>query len=324
MDQRLNDFKKIIRECNYDNTYKMALAKSFVELSLKEYDAGPVIFTNRDLAYMFLKYYWNQTIFFDLVQGSNLKKPPEIYQHTKKLIEQYYESIGSRKPERYEKAETYLSDHLAKEWNDAMDDIASTICKDVAWRFLNMGNGKISDIYVFDKKKKIFTISLNMLKLLKDNSEDLFDLINYRWGMILETFNSSPRINKKVKIMDQEDIKRSSLNKFKVFLDAENPKRKCFICGKEIDEKELSIDHVIPWSYVYSDDLWNLVYVHKSCNSAKSNIIPTQEEIEKLKERNETLFQILKEREEKKKWVDELEIAIEKDYVDKFWIGCKQ
>lgn len=142
--------------------------------------------------------------------------------------------------------------------------------------------------------------------------------------MILETFNSSPRINKKVKIMDQEEIKRSSLNKFKVFLDAENPKRKCFICGKEIDEKELSIDHVIPWPYVYSDDLWNLVYVHKSCNSVKSNIIPTQEEIDKLKERNEVLFQILKDREEKKKWIDELEVAIEKDYVDKFWIGCKQ
>lgn len=320
----MNDFKRIIRECNYDNTYKMALAKSFVELSLKEYDADPVVLTSREFAYKFLKYYWNQTIFFDLVQGSNLKKPPTIYQYTKILIEQYYNSTGSRKPERYEKAETYLSLHLSKEWNDALDDIADAICVNVAWRFLNIGNGKTSDIYSFDRKEKTFTISADMMKILKENAEDLFDLINYRWGMILETFNSSPRINKKVKIMDQEEIKRSSLNKFKVFLDAENPKRKCFICGKEIDEKELSIDHVIPWSYVYSDDLWNLVYVHKSCNSVKSNIIPTQEEIDKLKERNEALFQILKDREEKKKWIDELEIAIEKDYVDKFWIGCKQ
>ncbi len=325
MDRRLAVFKKIIRECDYDNTYKMALAKSLVELSSENgHVTDPVILTTVEIAHKFLKYYWNQTIFFDLVQGSNLKKPPEVYQYTKKLIEVYYAFEGTRKPERFEKIEALLSEKLTEQFEKTVDDIAKTICKDVAWRFTKIDGRYADEIYVFDKTKKEFIIPLDMIELLKENEEDLYDLINYRWGLILETFNSSPRINKKVKIIDQKDIKRSSLNKFKVFLDAENPKRRCFICGKEIDEKELSIDHVIPWSYVYSDDLWNLVYVHKSCNSAKSNLIPTAEEIGKLKERNEELFQVLKERELTGKWINELEVAIEKDYVDKFWIGCKQ
>ena len=162
-----------------------------------------------------------------------------------------------------------------------------------------------------------------MLDLLKDNHEDLFDLIDYRWGLILETFNSSPRINKKVKIIDGQEIRRSSLRRFRKYLDAENPERKCFICGKHIEESELGIDHVIPWSYLYSDDLWNLVYVHNSCNSEKTNRIPSEEMIESLKQRNNRLLETLKTSGISDKNVDELDIAIEKDYVEKFWIGCK-
>ena len=103
----------------------------------------------------------------------------------------------------------------------------------------------------------------------------------------------------------------------------ENEERICFICGNKICDEELSIDHVIPWSYLYSDDLWNLVYAHKNCNSSKSNIIPSENDIKKLKERNEKLMQLLKEKNKKGKHVEELSIAIEKDFVDKFWIGCK-
>lgn len=93
--------------------------------------------------------------------------------------------------------------------------------------------------------------------------------------------------------------------------------------NNEIEISELSIDHVIPWSYLYSDDLWNLVYVHKKCNSSKSNAIPQKDEIEKLKERNIRLYKILLEKEKKGKVIDEFNMAIEKDYVNKFGIGCK-
>lgn len=118
-------------------------------------------------------------------------------------------------------------------------------------------------------------------------------------------------------------MKRSSLSKFKEYLDIENSQRICFICGKHIDNSELSIDHVIPWSYLYSDDLWNLVYVHKSCNSSKSNIIPLEEDIQKLKDRNKRLLQELEEKHVNNKIVNELDLSIQKDYVNKFWIGCK-
>lgn len=110
-------FKKIIRECNYDNTYKMAMAKSLVEISLENTQNGLVQISLSTIARKYLKYYWNQTIFFDLVQGSNLKKTPIILQYTKELIECYYRSIGSNKPIRFERVEKYLEDNLVNEYN---------------------------------------------------------------------------------------------------------------------------------------------------------------------------------------------------------------
>lgn len=158
---------------------------------------------------------------------------------------------------------------------------------------------------------------------MADNAQDLFDLINYRWSLILETFNSSPRINKKVRIIDERGIKRSPLERFDRFLDVENPGHICFVCGKKIEGEDLSRDHVIPWSYLFSDDLWNLVYVHKSCNSVKSNEIPTQQEIDKLKKRNENLLKLLEQSGKTGKEVDELKVAIEHHLVDQFYIGCR-
>ena len=44
--------------------------------------------------------------------------------------------------------------------------------------------------------------------------------------------------------------------------------------GEILTTKGLSIDHFIPWSYVASDELWNLIPTSKSVNSSKSNNLP--------------------------------------------------
>ena len=319
-----NTFKRIIRECNYDNTYKMAWAKALVEIAIEEqYTEDIIEITLDEIAKKYIKYYWNQTFLFDLIQGSNLLKTPVILQTVKVLIEQYYNYMGVRKPDRFERIEHILLFNLSKEYSNCIKKVTTTLKADVSWRFVFIDGKNNTEIYEYTKGENSIRIAKNNLDVLAENSQDLFDLINYRWGLILETFNSSPRINRKVKIIDEQEIKRNSLSKFKEYLDLENPERKCFICGGTIEDKELSIDHVIPWSYLYSDDLWNLVYVHKSCNSSKSNIIPTQEEIEKLKVRNNRLSKLLAEKGQVGKVVDELNLAIDKEFVNKFWIGCK-
>lgn len=317
-------FKQIIRESNYDNTYKMAWAKSLVELSTQlDLTEDNIKISFSKISKKYIKYYWNQTIFFDLKQGSNPIKPPVILTYVKEIIQKYFKLTNSNIPELYEKAETKFERiGLIRDYNKLVKKIVSTLKQDVSWRFKIL-NGKDTEIYSYIKGNDFIIIDSSLLKKLKENEQDLYDLINYRWGLILETFNSSPRINKKVKIMDERDIKRSSLNKFKKFLDLENKEHKCFLCDNVISENNISIDHVIPWSYMYSDDIWNLVYVCKNCNSSKNNRIPSEEEINKLKLRNISLLKHMEENNIHNKIYDELKLSIEKDYVSKFWIGSK-
>jgi HNH endonuclease len=51
----------------------------------------------------------------------------------------------------------------------------------------------------------------------------------------------------------------------------------CIFSGKPLNQKDISIDHFLPWSFVAHDQLWNLVPVSKSINSSKSNNLPSLE-----------------------------------------------
>ena len=138
----------------------------------------------------------------------------------------------------------------------------------------------------------------------------------------MEDLNNAPRISQKVRGVDRDqEPKRKSLKKFKQFLDQENPDRVCFITGKAIPENDLSIDHIIPCSYMYSDDLWNLVYVNKSINSSMSNRIKKDDIKNKLISRNKKLLRSLDAKKINSKEVEELRLANEKDYVELFWIA---
>lgn len=93
----------------------------------------------------------------------------------------------------------------------------------------------------------------------------------------------------------------------------EDGKRKCFYCGENIADSEISVDHVIPWSYMFSDDLWNLVYCHKGENSEKSNPLPSEEDITRLEVRNKLLLDRMQNN---NKDYDQLQIAVEKKVLD--------
>lgn len=302
----------------------MAWAKALVELACELDLSNPITTINFNLiANKYLKYYWNQTIFFDLIQGSNPSKPPLLLSCVKGFIKDYQIAINSTYPELFERAESNFSKlNLDIKFHKLITKIVNILKKDVSWRFLRLGKENTT-IYQYTQNDNYLYIDSSLLKEFKDNEQDLYDLINYRWGLILESFNSSPRINKKVKIMDERGIKRNSLEPFKKYLDLENSEHVCFICGNKIDNDEVSIDHVIPWTYMYSDDVWNLVYVCKSCNSSKSNKVPTKNEIDRLKARNERLKLAMEHNEIHTKIYDELKLSIEKDYVQKFYIGSK-
>ncbi len=318
----LKDFEKVIRECSYSNTYKMAWAKAIVESSSDIGEEDTITLSILSIATKMFKYYWDQTIYFNLFQSAP-NQPPVILQEVQKIIKLYQAKRKDSYPVKFIKAIDEFDANIKKEYEKSLKKCVSNINLYVKDYFLNLSGGRFS-FYSYDNDN--IYMKREYLLELSEHQEDLFDLINYRWSLMLEDYNSSPRIGKKVRIMDEQDVKRSSLKGFDKYLDMENERHICFICHKEIEEKDLSRDHVIPWSFMYSDDLWNLVYVHKSCNSSKSNVPPSKERINELKERNKKLQKALHEKYAGKHLpsdVEKLDLAIEKDYVEQFYLASK-
>ena len=310
---------------SFDNTYKMAWAKALVELasSVNVIDESEITFSFERIADCYFTYYWNQTIYFDLIQGSNLSKIPEVLRCVKNLIEKYFEAKESFIPERIERID-FVRYGLNEEREIVRKQIVSTLKKDVCYRFKTVG-GHTYDIYDLDKKQGIVTFQAGQVKLLSEYAELLLQVINYRWTQMLESFNHSPRVSMKVRAIDEGRIRRNNLKSFHRYLDLNDPEetKVCFYCGKPI-ENDVSVDHVIPWSFMFSDDLWNLVYCHQRENSSKSNCRPSDDIINRLEIRNRNLLvKFEKSSLRRDKNYDELKLAIECDYVRKFWMAFR-
>mgnify|MGYP001291322316 FL=1 len=309
MEQYIKDLTYVIQNGEMENTYKMVWIRSIVETCVLDPNVQEIQFDH--LSKLIFGYYWNQTIYFDLEQSPNPLKRPVIYQIVKEEISEYRHKNG-KQPVWFSGAENSVSIPVSK--------ISTILSKDVCWRFPKVGKENF-DLYDLDIKSR--TIILHQTDLIREYANVLFDVINYRWTQKLEEFNHSPRISQKVRGTDRENIRRKSLAKFRKYLDLENPDHVCFHTGRKIKYENLSIDHVLPWSYLFSDNLWNLVYVDKSFNSSKGNIIPKEETIEKLENRNIHLLKSMEIEFPNTKVTDELNLSIETDLIRKSWVGCK-
>ncbi len=87
MNQYIKDLVETIHECKMINTYKMSWCRSLVEWSVKNQNNNQVHFN--ELSPLIFKYYWNQSIFFNLIQGSNPLEKPTIHQIVLTEIERY-------------------------------------------------------------------------------------------------------------------------------------------------------------------------------------------------------------------------------------------
>lgn len=306
MNFTLSNWFEVIKNCSASNTYKMGWSKSIVECCFEDDSEDLISFDIISLK-MF-KYYWNQSIFFDLQQGSNPLQPPTFVSYVKSKIDEYQSQFGLQ-PIEFERIEKKV-DIDTKYLNRILSE-------NVSHRFLNVGD-KEYQLYDLDRKGR--TIRVKNSHILKEYSDILFEVINYRWVQILETYNSSPRISKKIKITDRGGIKRKPLSKYKKYLSFTD--KVCFISGEEFDG-DLSIDHAIPWSFMFSDDLWNLVYVKRGYNSSKSNRIVDESEIIKLAERNKDLLRKMESKGMIDKNYSELKFSIENNLLRKFWISFK-
>jgi hypothetical protein len=310
---------KVIDGMNNDNTYKLAWGRAIVEIChfYNTDDESHLEIQFDEISEHFLKYFWNQSYFFKLYQGP-AKSKPRIQQITEEMIVWYQMKSNSKLPVWFDIAKPILQKDGI--WYRMMiKRISSAIKIDVCWRFTKVGNEDIP-LYKLDKERRLIILTKVQVVTIRDYSFILSQLMNYRWAQLLEKFNSSPRIAMKVKGISNESIRRSSLSKFKQVLLAQFPDGRVtdIYSGDLLDCNDISIDHVIPWSFMYSDHIWNLVITSRSHNSKKSNTMVDEDFIRRLKERNKKLKNISPEH-----FKNEIVASIKLDLIEKFYFQFK-
>jgi CRISPR/Cas system Type II protein with McrA/HNH and RuvC-like nuclease domain len=255
------------------STYKYALIKALIENLYQVNEDFEV--TYDQLAYTFTKVYWNLIVTHNLTQHNRGKNARVV-------------TIIEEEQKKYSIPSEMIFDKL----NDSLQvtlisKVKSTMKINVFGALYGDTRGKF---YAFDHKTEKLRFNPAVHAFMLNYQRLIIHLTNYHMAAMIEELNEVPSIN--YLLGKVESIaKRSSLQTFEKVL-LSHFEANCFYCGKALTGKkrETHVDHFIPWSFVQSDHIWNLVLSCNKCNSSKSDKLPERGYLDGIVERNEQLI----------------------------------
>lgn len=255
-----------MRHASKSATYKPALLKALVRCCQRsDGPTLPLISIGRE----FSKLYWNQTVVYHLRQAASLTKEAEAV----KLIRTTADDYKTRDI-------SALPDGVRKKLNERM---ARLLTINVLAAFHTSKPPDMPMLYEWKRGHDYVRLSPSAHAFLTGHAQALELIANFYWAEFLENCNRlAPRIVQKVA---RDAAHRGSLMKYLKILTVETPLH-CFYCGAPFVGRTPTVDHVIPWSFLLEEGLWDLVLACASCNGAKADQLPSRNFIDKLVDRN--------------------------------------
>ncbi|WBL16886.1 HNH endonuclease [Sutcliffiella sp. NC1] len=256
------------------STYKFALIKSLIENLYLVNDDFEL--TYDQIAYSFTKIYWNLVVQHDLIQHNN---NPKKNARVATLMKEYQQQYSIPSEFIWDKIDTNIQIKLVRKVKSIMkENVFGALYGDTRGKF-----------YAFDHRQEYFKINPAVHAFMLNYQRLIVNLTNYHMAAMIETLNEVPSIN--YLLGKVESIaRRSSLSSFENIL-LNYFEAKCFYCEKPLTgaKRETHVDHFIPWSFVQSDNIWNLVLSCNRCNISKSDKLPEKQYLEFIIDRNNVL-----------------------------------
>lgn len=124
------------------------------------------------------------------------------------------------------------------------------------------------------KLKKEIYFQPAWMEMIQDNTVSILGWIQYEKVKWLQNNNPEvPGLVYKLAPMDEKMRKLNNVRKLWEGILELSEVRDVFT-GEAVQPKQYDVDHFIPWSFVMNDELWNLMPMDSSLNSAKSNRLP--------------------------------------------------
>ncbi|WP_163536364.1 HNH endonuclease domain-containing protein [Gracilibacillus sp. YIM 98692] len=254
------------------STYKYALIKSLIENLYQINDQFEL--TYDQLAYSFTKIYWNLIAHHNLVKQNRGKNARVVT-----IIKEAQMKHGIPAEISFDKIDLDLQVKLVSQVKRTMkENVYGALYGDTRGNF-----------YAFDHKQECLRLNPVVHRFMLNYQRLIVNLTNYHMATMIEKLNEVPSIN--YLLGKVESIaRRSSLHPFEKLL-LHYFDSTCFYCGKSLASRnrQTHVDHFIPWSFVQSDQIWNLVLSCNTCNSSKSDKLPTRDYLGVIIERNNEL-----------------------------------
>ncbi|MCK0473196.1 HNH endonuclease domain-containing protein [Halalkalibacter sp. APA_J-10(15)] len=254
------------------STYKYALIKSLIE-NLYQVNENFEL-TYDQLAYSFTKVYWNLIVTHHLEKQNRGKNARVVT-----IIKEAQRLYGVPNEFSFDKISEEIQIKIVSKVQSTMkENVFGALYGDTKGTF-----------YAFDHKKEYFKINPPVHAFMLNYQRLIVNLTNYHLAAMIEQLNEVPSIN--YLLGKVESIaRRSSLRPFEKLL-LNHFEARCFYCNKTLSghKRETHVDHFIPWSFVQSDHIWNLVLSCHTCNRSKSDKLPKREFLEFMIDRNHVL-----------------------------------
>lgn len=297
---RMDMFMRILGHGAKDNTYKFAMARALIELCGKRNpgERGPLVIEYGTLARKFLQYYWRQVCVFRIRQHHHPKKEAEVVKAILDMWGSETDGGGSNggKPRGREAVDDF--DRLDRDEVESVTDrILRTVFGSerskkgvVVSRFQRVKIGRYSEVvrmfYDYDDKRRAITVGEDACRFFAENRAILLDEVTFVWAKYLESANGGlPGLLAKVEAVETRPRRNAAVMKAarEEFLAY---KEECFYCGCALDSGTIEADHFIPWSFIFDDQMWNLVPSCGCCNGRKGGMLPDEDAYAMLLERN--------------------------------------
>jgi hypothetical protein len=264
----LQRFSSFFRSADFSSSYKPVFLRSIMDLADYDYDNNSATkllghqWINRTqsklqveldfLAIRFAKYYWDMYYRFRLRQSHT---PLDVNIH--KFFKDTDENL-LRPPT--------LEDLANKKHQELRRNVIKNSIKPEVLGKLNKDLG----LYEIVKGKNHIIFEQDIVEFFQKFRGILNPAINYVLTKYLERINFSPRIAEKVRgIPTRDHLTAKEKEKLLKFHD-----NACFYYSRVVETYH--IDHVIPFDYLFSTELFNSVLACASCNSQKLNRLPTE------------------------------------------------
>ena len=157
----------------------------------------------------------------------------------------------------------FMTKLKGKEWNIAESNLIAKINQEKRLMYyFSALNGLSTKIIVQE----------DWAKYIIKNQEIIRGWLEYNMILYIQKRNPSvPGIADK--LYPPQERKLEKVKKYWKLILSLEPVREIYD-NQILTEKDISIDHFVPWSYVAHDEMWNLNPTTKSINSSKSNNLP--------------------------------------------------